>query len=416
MKKETAEMRNFIETRLKTRNLVLWGIGENAQQFYLTYKERYQITACVSSQMEHQEYLINEEDGLTITDWSQYVKNERDYIIILDEPYAITENQLLAEGFVLFEDYVERYIAEYIMSGKKLAIMAGNCQIVTASEFLRQIKSFTDEYYLLRFSSHYWKSRWSIKSLSLLKGMLDLYLCMYHEEGDPLFFSKEELPASCRVVTLPYAVGRPYWLQMKSGRKSAENEFYIRNKATSKHGPFEVGDININRMIAEGKGVEEIVSALTSEDFYTEEQVNEHIDMALRVLEYAEQECDIKILPYIRENYRKEMLYRDMTHMQPKLICEYARQILLYLGIDDKEIDEMLEKNTDISIYQKYSVHCTEVPVYPSVAKHMGLEWYHKDMTWDVTFYNGMRKLTFEEYIREYYNLCSKMKQILEEW
>lgn len=413
---DITDFRRLIRQKLETRNIVIWGSSDKAKQFYLDYKNRYHITACLSQEREHREYLIDAEDGLKITDWSQYKRKDNDYIIISENPYAHRENQLTAEGLVLHEDYVGMQIAEFISSGKKLAIMAGNCQIATVFEYISQIKAFTDEYCILKFSTHYWKSRWSMKSISILKDMCDLYLCMNHEEDDSLFFKKEELPASCKIVTLPYAMGRFYWPQLKSGWKSMVNELYIKNRALIRHGPFEVGDTNINRMITEGKGVEEIVAALSDENFYTEEQVKKHLDKVIRVQEYEEQGCDIHILPYIKENMGKIMLYRDMTHLHPILACEYARQILLYLDIDDTEIDAILEAGMDNAVYRSHSEHCTQVPVYPSVAKHMGLEWYRRDMTWDVTFYSGLRKLTFEEYIRAYYNLCTKMKEIMEEW
>lgn len=416
MKGSRKNIRSLVEMKLNTGNIVIWGIGDKAQEFYQKYKDRYNITTCVSSQINHREYLIDKSDGFRIADWSQYERKENDYIIIFETPYAHKENQLLAEGFVLFEDYVEMYVAEFIASGKKLAIMAGNCQIGVVFGFFKGVKSFSDEYYLLRFSTHYWKSRWSLKSISVLKSMCDLYLCMLHEEDDVVFWKKEELPDSCRIVILPYIMGRLYWPQMKAGLKSVENEFFLKKIGTKEHGPFDVGDVNINRMIEEGKTVEEIVRLLTSEDFYTEKQVKKHIESVLRVMEFEEHGCDIKVLPYIQKNYMANMLYRDMTHMQPILVCEYVRQILAYLEIDDTEIDEILEKGKDVPVYQEYSVHCTEMPIYPSVAKHMGLKWWHKDYKWDVRFYNGIQKMTFEEYIRAYYSVCSKMKQIIEEW
>lgn len=83
--------------------------------------------------------------------------------------------------------------------------------------------------------------------------------------------------------------------------------------------------------------------------------------------------------------------------------------------MDTNEVDEM-ERLMNNKTIQRYQSHCAEVPVYPSVAKYMNLNWWNKDILYNVNFYNGSRKITFEQYIRSYYSVCSKTKQILEEW
>lgn len=77
---------------------------------------------------------------------------------------------------------------------------------------------------------------------------------------------------------------------------------------------------------------------------------------------------------------------------------------------------EMLETSGNSEVEKSFASHCTEIPVYPSVAKHMDLEWCNQETTYDVTFYNGIRKLTFEEYVRSYYYVCSRVYQIMKEW
>lgn len=238
---------------------------------------------------------------------------------------------------------------------------------------------------------------------------------MQHEEDNPLFFSPEELPETCKIITVPSALVRLYWPQMGRSWKGALNIYFKKDRNQQNHGPFEYGDENINRMIEEGKDVEEIITMLTSDNFYTNEQVEAHINTMLRILEYEEDRCDIKIASYIRQNYKEKMLYRDMAHMQTCLVCEMVRRVLECLDFKTDEIDEMelLKNNRTI---QEYETHCTEVPIYPSVAKYLGLKWWDKNMLYDVRFYNGVKKMTFEEYIRSYYSVCSKTKELLEEW
>lgn len=393
----------------------MWGYKDAAISFYQEYKERFHITACVTEQKQHPSFL-DVDEKIPIVDWEEYEGSGQDYVIICASPFVLIENQILASGLRVFEEYIDNNLVKAILSNKKIAIIAGTCQVSVISDFLKEVRCFTDEYQCFRFSSHHWASRWSIKSIGYLKNFCDVYICMKHEEDNIKFFSPEELPATCKIITIPYALSRLYWPQMKSGWKKALNEYYIHSsRPVVGHSPFEYGDVNINRMIREGKTADEIVEELTSDNFYSEEQVQMHIDTVLRVLEYAEEGCDIKISQYVRENYRKEMLYRDMAHMSPSFIWEVIRQILYILQIkmSEKEQTQIKENKVIVPIYDR---HCTEVPVYPSVARRLGLEWWQEDMQYDVHFYNGVKKLTFEEYIRAYYSICSKYKELMETW
>ncbi|MCH5275684.1 MAG: hypothetical protein J1E65_07575 [Lachnospiraceae bacterium] len=415
MKRSMLELKETVRKKLEASNVVLWGYQDEAISFYREYKERFHITACVTEQKHHPSFLAVEEE-IPIVEWKEYEGNGQDYIVICASPFPLVENQILASGLRIFEEYIDSNLAKAILSDKKIAIIAGACQVAVISDFLKEVKCFTDEYQCFRFLSHRWASRWSQKSICYLKNFCDVYICMKHEEDDIKFFSPEELPENCKIITIPYALLRLYWPQIKAGWKKALNEYFIHHEKPMGHGPFEYGDININRMIREGKTADEIVRELTSDNFYSEEQVQAHIDTVLRILEYEESDCDVKILQYVQKNYLKEMLYRDMAHPSPAIIWEIIRQILDILQIKMSEAEQAQIKENKV-IVPTYERHCTEIPVYPSVARHLGeLEWWQEDMKYDVTFYNGVKKLTFEEYIRAYYSVCSKYKEIMETW
>ncbi len=414
MKKSANEIRDRIKERVKDCNIILWGYGSAAKNFYEKYKNVFSIKGCVTDDRRHPEF-FDDEKTIPIIEWNDYEGGQNEYIVICSANLAHTENQIRANGLQIFEEYVDVQLLKAILANKKIAIVVGNCQMSMIFDFLKESKTFIKHYQIYRLSSHYWKSRWSLRLISFLKGLCDLYICIKHEDEDCKFFRKEELPKSCKIVILPTVLLRLYWPQLKADWRNAQNEYFILNKEGKGHSPFEWADSNINRMIEEGKDVEEIVSLLTSDDFYTKEEIDRHIEMMLRVTEYQENECDIKIASYIKDNYQKRMLFRDMTHMQTDLVWEMITRIMEYLGMDTTEIKEMREDENS-PVNQMHINHCTEIPVYPSVAKHLGLEWCDRDTLFIVTAYNGVRKMTFEEYIRLYFSVCSKIKQIKEEW
>lgn len=414
MKKNALEIKAIIKNKLETSDLILWGYTDAVKEFYQENKERYHISGCVTEQRKHPEYL-DEEQTIPIVEWEKYVSGDKDYVIVFASPYVHIENQIQTSGLKIFEEYVDVDLMKAVLSDKKVAFIAGACQVAAIWDFMQQLPCFTDEYQSFRFSTHYWRSRWSLKLHSYVKNMCDVYICMKHEEENIKYFSSEELPETCKIITVPYIPSRLYWPQMKPNWDKALNEYFMKDRTNTQHGPFEYGDSNINRMMREGKDVEEIVQALTSDSFYSEEQVQMHIDSSLRILEYTEEDCDVKVSKYIRENYKDRMLYWDMAHPDHQIVWEIILQILDMLRIDVS--DELRRQFHNNEVYvPSYDRHCTVVPVYPSVAKHMGLNWWREDMKYDVNFYGGVRSLTFEEYIRAYYSVCSKFKEIKEEW
>ena len=407
--------RNELREKLINGNVFLWGYSQMAKSFYKEYKELLHIVGCITEKAIHVKYLDEERKQIPIIMWQEYKYKENDYLIIVKEPFFCASNQLMASHLEMFKNYLDYGLARAILTDKKIAILAGNCHMQVVFQMISKIKCFNDEYFICYFPIHIYMNKWAIIWLSYIKDYCELYICNQHGDEDIRYFKKEELPSDCEIVVIPSALIRLYWPQMKVSWKGAHNEYFILDKRYRKHGPFEFGDTNINKMIAEGKDVEEVVDTLTSEDFYTEKQARKHMESIVRMLEYEEEGCDIKLSPYILENYQKKMLYRDMAHIEKDLIWEMVRCILEYLHMDTTECIE-LANNAGNSFKLYYEGHCTEVPVYPSIAKHLGLEWCTKDTRYEVTFYNGIKKMTFEEYVRAYYSICSKMSQIQEEW
>lgn len=414
MKKEAQVIKELVIRKAESSRLILWGYGERVKKFYMENRERYRICGCVTEQRHHPEYL-DDEKTMPIIKWEDYKSGPEDYVILFGSPYVHIENQISASGLRIFEEFVDANILEALTTNKKLAIIAGSCQVAILYDFLNVVPSFTDEYLCFRLLTHWWKSRYSLKSLSYLKNLCDLYICMKHEEDDIKFFSSDELPGDCKIITIPYALSRIYWPQLKTGWKDNLNEYFIKDKSIPGHGPFEYGDRNINRMLQEGKSLEEIEYNLNSDDFYSEEKVHMHVDMALRALELVEDGCDVKVSQFVRDHYLEKMLYWDFAHPENSVIWQVVLQILDILGIDPGEQVRNNILNNEIPVPTYYD-HCTEIPVYPSVAKRLGLKWWKEDMKYNVTFYNGVKKLTFNEYIRAYYSVCSHFKAIKENW
>jgi len=54
----------------------------------------------------------------------------------------------------------------------------------------------------------------------------------------------------------------------------------------------------------------------------------------------------------------------------------------------------------------------TELPIYPEVAKQLGLEWWHPELKYDLRMAEGMLKISTAEYIRRYIQFSANVNEI----
>lgn len=251
MKKDANLIKERVKEKVASCDILLWGYGKLAKNFYDKYKDKLHLKVCITDDRIHPDF-FDEENTIPIIEWKDYKGELNEYIIVCELPFNHIENEILASGLHFFEDYIGVHLLEVILSDKKIAIVAGNCQMAMIFDFLQASKRFTEQYQIFRFASHYWKSRWSLRGLSFLRNLCELYICIKHEDEDKRFYNREELPENCKVVTVTTAILRLYWPQLKVNL-NARNEYFISNKEGKGHSPFECADTNINKMIAEGK-------------------------------------------------------------------------------------------------------------------------------------------------------------------
>lgn len=413
MRTDSVAFREALKKRLYSSNLVIVGDNDCAVKFARNYSSKVSIKNFVSFDKRPISEISIDGKCYECIFWKDYKYEEKDLFILTDHPQR---NGFFLEsmGYIRNEHFMDWSVAKMILSEKKVIIVAGNCQIVTIHDFLSQIPEITDEYFLCRYSTHYWENRYSLESMSEFRHFCSIYINLKHEDDNTLFFSRDELPSDCRIITLASYLSPIYWPQLKVGRQAAYNELYIKNTGYDGHGTFEFGDKNINSMIVEGKSVEEIIEIITSDDYYSEDEVHDHIKRILRMMEYEEIGCDVKLADYIRDNYLHQYLFRDYTHMQVDLIWEYVRRLLRYMGISEETMNR-IEVEKSSKVCESYREHCTEIPIYPSVAKSLGINW-SMGRTYDVVSSRGVEKVTFEDYVRKYYDTCKLCYELKKKW
>lgn len=213
---------------------------------------------------------------------------------------------------------------------------------------------------------------------------------------------QKKLGEECSVVTVSLFHFDSYWPQDIAKERSI-NKYYMaeRNKKLAAY--IEREQV-IEKFVDEGLSVSQIMKKIANKDFFRSEEVIENHKRTIKRAQISDRISGIKISDFIESQYSKIKLFCDRGHFNKYLLREYVKRILIffkdYEGIKEVEnlcIDDMF---TELN----------ELPIYPSTASILELEWVKEDTLYRQKRYDGVRLLTFEEYMESLIQYCYLIK------
>jgi hypothetical protein len=430
---EKEKFKQEILKKLLTKRIVLVGTGKESADFYNNYIGMINIEIITANY-----FLTNALDRFCLKDNIETrkideLKIEKNtdcfYIIAIgyDVSFLTVSFQLEELGLIYGEDYIDYSMAEAILSNKKILVTAGDCLLDAISIGLNYFADFKEKYYIKHFYN-LGRSKFFNKIYYRMAKICDFYVMNRHLM-DPykFYFEKEELPGDCQIIFIATPEFRGYWPQTPK-KESVVNKYHI-----FPHDGYPVGfvmreDMNINRAIdsEEKVDVELLIRRLKDENFYSRDYVLRNYNVSVNILRHAEKDCDIKISDYFINNVSTKKTAKEYSHYQNDLILEMCRRLIEYLEPNwDSEKYKVLEVKDDISPF-------TEMPVYPCVARHLGLnditdetkykirtykgkDFFVNPYTYNKVYY-GIEELSFAEYIERYYEYCVAAKKLMKVW
>lgn len=340
-----------------------------------------------------------------------------DYIIICGPiAFRTIEIQLNNEGFRMYQDFVESHIASAIFENKKIALFYGQCVLRDIFQCLKKVPAFEKEYMSIWTQTSKHQAVIGNRVLYYTKELCDLYVYTPKIlDRDSIYnISREELPKDCQAVSVSNLIVSLYWPQIVPDIETF-NEWYIHPYNAKRdldfyHTLYRWEDRNINRMVSEGMMTEEIVKILSDENFYSEKQVNKTKKVSLKLISIAEKGVDIAVGDFIEDNYRSIRLYQNYIHSNKIVVWEYVRRLLNQIGVSTSEVAQ-LEKESPEHIHEG-----GDVPIYPSVAKCLNLEFIDKKTIYEVMTGKEIVYMTFGEYIEHYAEYTRKAMEIVHMW
>lgn len=303
-------------------------------------------------------------------------------------------------------------------SRKKCAVFA-NCQADLIKSCLRLSTSFVEEYEIVDVPLNFHAIAQKFEFSDELLNDLDLFIYQPLKDQHGALSTNSLLPRlsdRCVRIGFPYLYFKGYYPQ------TVDNPL-AKPTARYPYGQFPYGDRHIIEWVEAGKPYEYIVDQLSQVDFYEKDVVLNEVEHSLKGLMKRESLIEIKISDFIRQQYQHRLLFDTLNHPTSIVGIEITNQILQILNLPllpQSICDRYQTKTAPLSslcvrginrarkqiklkpfpnFYQKFSTQ-NQVPIYPSVAKHLNLSFLTERSKYTI---NGCRnKVTLQEYIAAY--------------
>jgi hypothetical protein len=197
-----------------------------------------------------------------------------------------------------------------------------------------------------------------------------------------------KLSDECEQISFPNVYFGGYYPQyVVSERNVLVNSKWHRN------GVVPYGDFILEDFFTKQKSDLNLENCLLDENLFSKDYVLWALEKSFLELETREAKCTIKISDYIRDTYKKRFIFYSPSHSTNEVIYELTKRILIKLAIETNTIEETLPENDGV-----------EMLLYPSVQKHLELEFTKNEFTFCKTLKE--KKDTISNYARSYGYFC----------
>lgn len=287
----------------------------------------------------------------------------------------------------------------------KKCLLFGNCQIRLLRRYLLKT-NFTKYYEIIPTIPVQIKDAKNLDHETLSSVDLIIYQNVSDTFGHDFSSAAilSHLKPSCEKILFPSMFFNVYWPQYCKQVVVRP----VKKLSISPAGLFPYGDSNIIRLMQSGVSLENIITQLSDEDFYSESEVFNSLNNAFASLKKREQEqhVDITVSKYIYENYQNNYLMETVNHPTCFVGIHVVTQILKLLNIEHSGFDLKKEFILDSQTAGYDS------PIYPSVIRRLGLSFIDKHHRYRFHYNN---RLSFERYIDFYYKHAIGMEFVEEE-
>ncbi len=399
-------MINSEEKRKNLQNKEIWifGAGDNGYQFWNEFHEEYNICGFVSNYENE-----NEKCGLPVVRLNKIANGDDKFIVICSNYEIDMYDQLLQLGKSEEKDFT---FSEFF--SKKLFIGIGACEISDITDMLKQNRSFKSRFVSMIFGEtpmNYTRMANRMR-LKVFADFCDVFLYQTRnlKTSDELDYSlmlKENNKAL--KIQVPFYYFQGIYMQMNVP-KTEKKEFSIMcsEGAFSNHAIYCYNmDKEILLMVENGLEDEEICSKILSDNYFSKEEVLRNFDLSVKALEILDMFSDIKIKPFLLDNYKRIPVFTDAIHFGPELSIYLANKVAQQIGIRDIDNDDAVKLIEQFKKYHNFNLY-----IYPSVAKALELEYWNNELEYQNTPYEHGKGIKMREYVMKQIKFVKKVNDL----
>ena len=284
---------------------------------------------------------------------------------------------------------------------KKKCLIYANCQGDALKVFLPKVKQFDNEYEIIDLKPVHKLSKDDIPLLETLIKETDLFIHQPIADNYKNLrqlssnYLKSKLQKKAKSISFPNIYFTAYNPEL-TGLKN-ENGMPIMS-------PFSYYDYNILYLLAAGKSIQQAVSLIKMDNFYSKDFLKNVYESSLSILSNREDDLDIKVVSYIERYFKEKKLFHTYNHPKNVLLFFLVERIISQL-YDKRNFEFYFPnmKNRDV-------LSRTMFPIYNSVKKVYGLDFYSENVyKIDNEFY------TDEEFYEANYRLYKDNTLIIEQ-
>jgi hypothetical protein len=244
-------------------------------------------------------------------------------------------------------------------------LIYGNCQAMAIRNFLSKHPSFKSFYDVLEVKPVHLLTRNDVEFLERTIAEADLFI---HQPISDNYkgihqlstnFIKKQLKSNCKVIAFPvaYFTGyNPEITYLKDGNSTVISE------------PFPLHDLNLLKLYADGKTVDQAIEAIQSEQFYSAQYVQDNLNKTLTNLISREENLEVRLAEFIQVHFREKRLFHTFNHPSATIVEFLVNSILNLLEIKCEQSFSEIFRNSDILGQSSY-------PIYPAVAKALNISF-----------------------------------------
>lgn len=378
-----------MERRQEMKDIVIWGTGVVARSSFYTISKFYNVKYFLDNAPVDRFY------GRDVYRPTKENCSRYPVVVASNIYYKAIAEQLLGYGLEELRD-----IIPWQALGRKVVLLHGNCYKHWIRQYLQTSKTFLSQYWIYPLPRIYHLKQGYIRE-QLLKNC-DVLISQDVQENNQfdkrLSFQYLSSHVNGRVICIPNVFGLGKFLFPQAVLGKGRSGWKNPSGTGMDNGMFMYSDTNIDRLWEEGeRDIDKIVKYLES-DVYSKEEIEKNAEACFAKWEKRDQDCDVKIMDYIRQEYKKQRLFYEPANPCNNVMRKISERILKILEIDPEEIQEIGERRATL-----------ELPVYQCVKEALGLEFdteYIREVpAWEISKLVPGR-VDLAEYCREYCYWC----------